>query len=359
MASKPEPPPAPPGPLVVRWLDDGTEEAVPDLSDAVRLASGKNAEVILDDSAPIELSSAKPLVISGGRVILRAAGGARPVLRFNLAGAGAGVLVRFDGSLTLEGLTLRSDQPAHPAAVLVRAAGRLRMEHCAVVAEGDRRPATGVLVEGKPSTFEACEFRGFDGAVALDTYANTEAHITGCLFVRRPSPNGPPAWAIGLRVLHARNEKGPRRLEIDHTTTLGAGLLSIRDPDPATPLDVKARRTVVEAPALLGWSGAPAFPVGLSWSGTENRYAIGGARWVIAPGGVPQGAPSLPGDLASWCKAVGAEAGTTAGQPTVPPGSLADAEARPVAELARAPEGFGFDPARVGPGADQDSPESR
>jgi serine/threonine protein kinase len=346
-ATKPAPEPLPA--IAVRWLDDGTETPHGSLHEAIRYVAGKDAEVILRDDAPIALASARPVVISGGAVVIRAAEGARPVLRADLATPAAPIMVRLDGALKLSGLTFEGGTtPANPGGTLIQSAGNLALERCSFLAPPTAPAATAVRADGRRSTFLGCEFRGFDAPLKLNVFAGSEARVAHCLFVRRAGPDPASSWALTVSNLRIRDDKAPRSLAIDHCTVLGSGLLSMADFVPETPLRVEVEATVVEGPALVGWRGTAPFPGGMAWRGRDNRYAIAGGPWVrcTAPGAEVAGPPT---DLASWSRAAPEEPGTLS-MPAIASGrSGPPLESRPAADLAGPAPGLGMDPTRVGP----------
>lgn len=339
-------------PFVVHWLRDDTEQALPTLQDAVRLALGKDAEVVLDDEQVISISTASPLVISGGAVTLKAAKGARPVLDLDLTGSTSGIIVRFDGSLKLVGLTLRCDRTrsATPTA-LIRSAGDLNLEGCTLTTGGSVRTASGVRVESKNCSIRSCEFRGFGQAVDISSFGGTRMTIRDSLFLHNPTSAAEPCWAVQVRVIVTGRDRGTRRLSIDGSSALGVGLLLLTGPNPATPLEVDVHRCLVVAPSLLGWSGSTAVGQGLVWKGSEDRYAISGPSWVAASEGV-----ASPANLQQWNELMGEEPGTATIETLTLPN---DTETRAAGELPAGPDGFGAKlSTHDGPQA-QGSPESR
>jgi serine/threonine protein kinase len=319
VATAPEPPDPTPrvrAPLVVRWRDDGSEEPQLSLQAAIQRAAGKPAEIILRDGPPVILAPEKPLIISSGRVVIRADDGARPVLRVRWGGTEPLLIVRLDGGLACSGLSFECE-PAKITSrtALIESVGNLTLDACAFQATGPARGMTVAVAGGVRTEVRRCVFRDIDSPLRIEAYAGASVQVAHSLFLSGAAPeaaaaDAPDGSAITLIDHLSRQQKSTRKLLIDRCTVIGSGLLALDGLTTDHPVEVDVRGSVVAGPHILRWSGPSAFPSGLRWTGGDNRYAIDSPGWVEGPDGP---LPDSPNDLESWNRVVRGEAGSRAG----------------------------------------------
>jgi serine/threonine protein kinase len=343
--------------IAVLWLDDGTETAEPTLLDAIRQAVGKRAEVILRNSKTLELKLERPLLISSGGVVIRAAEGAKPDLIVRLNPDTPMFRVSSDARLTLVGLRIQfgdSKGATKNAPLLIHCAGDLTLDRCAFSALEARREAQVAVAAGRSTSLSGCWFEGFDEPLSVQTFPNSRIRLRHCMFLGYKPGESPAGWAarvadVGLAYRGSRNDAGERRLSAERCTVIGAGLFELQGYTDPVPLHATVTDTVVKSSSLLMWGNAGPFPKGLKWSGKDDRYELAGVNWVVVgPKGI-DGVRNGPVDFESWAAAVGAESGTKA-----VPVKLTSAAMDEPADLALVGEDaktVGADPAFVGPGA--------
>lgn len=307
--------------IAVHWFDDDTETSEPTLHDAIRQAVGKSAEVILRNSRLMEIKATRPLVVSGGRVLIRAADGANPVIQVRLASETPFLKILSNASLTFRGLTFdfgpESSNSKKTPPVLVESAGSIAFDRCAFSTLGARRDARVLLTSGSATTVSGCWFAGFDEPIVIDAFARCEAKFQQSLFVGYKRGESPAGWALGLNdrgraFRDTEKDLAGRRITFDRCTLIGAGLLEAKGFSDKSPLQVECVGTVVKGSALLNWPKDVRFPGGLKWTGKNNRYDLSGANWIVCDGQAIDGIPKGPTDLETWSAAVGREPGTTA-----------------------------------------------
>jgi hypothetical protein len=297
-------------PLVVRWRDDGSEEPQVSLEAAIQRATGKAAEIILRDGGPMILAPESPLIISSGRVVLRAEEGAHPVILVRWDGAQPALMVRLDGSLSCTGLTFKCE-PARATSrtVLIECVGNLTLDSCTFGSVSPAAGLTAVVAGGGRTDVRRCVFRGIETGIRIEAFAGSSSQVSHCLFVG-PMAGDAGGSAVSLIDRLSREQNSARKLLIDRCTVVGMGLLALDGLTTDHPVEVDVRGTVLVGPRVLNWTGPSAFPGGLKWTGSDNRYAIEGPSWAHgADGPLPGG----PDDLDSWGRVVRGEAGSRSG----------------------------------------------
>src|SRR5262249_26014727 len=143
---------------------------------------------------------------------------------------------------------------------------------------------------------------------------------------------------------------------LERVSAVGQGLMSLEGFSAKEPLDLVVQNTLVKADALLMWRSPDAdFTKALDWTGSGNRYDIGGSAWVVRPPEGPDSfADALPGsptDLDSWVEAIPGDSNARAQSVRFPKTSRAGAHQPKdfVPEDGNGPPKAGADPAHVGP----------
>jgi hypothetical protein len=344
--------------IVVKFLNDPLESPQASLQDAIRSAVGKPAEIILRDEKAIELNLTKPLEVSGGAVVIRAAEGTTPKITVLLTGASSFLRVNSSGALRLSGLTIDFEYHGDRGKMLpslIETAGELGLDRCAFSTGGPERDLAVAIAEGSRTTITGCVFMGFNNPLRLRSFPGFDTRVRQCLFVRSKPGDQEAGWPLRL-TLGQSPSPNPRRVAIDHCTVVGAGLLELEGFTAEQPIRVNVHDSVVKARSLLMWSGASEFPKGLSWKGSANRYSISGASWVVRG---PSGFDAVehgPVNLETWSSATTAEPGSIEDPIQFPAessaGALLEAGAWNSFQLEESESSsVGIDPAYVGPGA--------
>jgi serine/threonine protein kinase len=274
-------------PFLVRLGRDNVQQEAT-LPEALRRASGKTAEITLYDSASIDLKLDEPLTVSGS-ITLKAAPGNHPIIHVNLRKPVSFLTGSAQSALHLEGIAIRvsvgSDAPSELA--VIRALGNLSLDRCSI--EGRNLPAEvhAIQAEGSRLSLHNCWVLGFSTALAWRAFPDSEAILEQTLLVG----SGSDAWPLFVKIESTRAEKR-RHLRIDHCTFVGSGLARVSGAKAAAPLEIKTTASVVVGRWLLDWQGE-AFPKGLTWTGEENLFDLGGEGWIAnakgAVGSVPIG----------------------------------------------------------------------
>jgi eukaryotic-like serine/threonine-protein kinase len=329
------------------------------LADAFRRAAGRQeAEIILRNRKPLEFEVNRPLELGEGKVTIRAADGARPVLGVILNGNEPFLRTNSKCELVLKGLTFEvvaGDRPSANAPVLIHAIGNLIGERCEFNASQSRnRDLHCVVQEGFKSRIEGCVFRGFEKPLIFMAHPQSEMRVAQSLFVRDQPGGTPSGWLVSAEHRSSRDALGTRSLTVDHCTVIAGGLIEAVGFSKMQELSVKVESTVLRSTALL-LTSQDSFPSAVLWTGKANRYHVSGAAWVVLP---PKGFDGLtggPSDLKSWFAATKAEPETTDDPVRLAVEGNPPVESHPVADFALAgrdgDKGAGFDPARAGPPA--------
>ncbi len=145
--------------VVVRWLDDGTEEQARDLGDAVNRAVNKNAAVILRNIEPLVLAPGLSIAVNGS-LRIQAGEGIRPVLAIARGRTTPLFQINPSGLASLSGLTFRIDtaDDTKVAKGLIAVHGELTLERCRLTIAGTNRTPAAVWTDGPYSTISSCHF---------------------------------------------------------------------------------------------------------------------------------------------------------------------------------------------------------
>lgn len=358
--AKPNANAAPIGAITVRW-PDGSQEKFEDLGEALRKSVRDRGEVILAHDDPWHVKLDRPIAVPEGRVVVRAAEGKRPIILIEDAGKTAWLAGNHaGGSLTLSGLTIWArygDRAATSA--LIETSGGLSLDRCLFTAKERGRSARAVKYEGTRLDVRGCWFQGFDRALDLVSFPGARLSIRQSMFVWNKFDGRESGWALRWQGLEAPKVEGKRMLVMDRCTLFGlsgGGLLEVAGGGSAeSPFHVEIKRTALKTQNLLMWGLAPdKFPKAIRWNGSDNRYDLGGAAWIVLP---PNGVANLadsPSDLASW-KKVATEDDATKADP------LSFANPKPASSRTIEPSDFslsgdgnqsiGADPNSVGAGS--------
>jgi hypothetical protein len=347
--------------IAVHWFDDGSETPQPTLHDAIQQAVGKHAEVVLRNTKGLELKLDKPLIVSGGRVSIRAAEGVHPVIQVRLGSDAPFLKVYANSSLSLSGLTIDfglADHQKKLLPVLVESAGSVALDRCSFSVLENRRDARVLVTSGSTLSVTGCAFDGFDEPIVVDAFARCEAKFQQSLFVGYKAGESRGGWAFRLNDRgRAFSDKADalaaRRVQVDHCTVVGAGLLAATGFAENSPIKVEVTGTVVKGVALVQWPKENPFPGALKWSGKNNRYDLLDTTWVVCDLQGISGIPKAPNDLESWWGVVGREADTTAVEvhfATSVPGSGIQS-VKDFALTGDDSKTAGADPKFIGPGA--------
>jgi serine/threonine-protein kinase len=290
---------------------DGVVTVEADLKNAMRRAIGSKGHVLLNNATPLKLSGEEAaIMISGGRLHIRAAEGARPVLEVEIKGPGPFLSTRTDTPLTMVGVTIvahyAGTAPGKEPPPLIEAGTTIVLDHCAFTATGAVQGARAIDVEGGSLSAIGCWFEGFDEALDIAYFGGSVATLRQCMMVRAGSDDPPIGWGVRARSQPGGSPKAARRLILDRCTMKGKGLLDLVEFSPEEPLKVDITGCAVLAEALLAWEtpkpGTPLSPEALDWTGQGNQYDLRGKSWVVL---TPEGAPELadePTDLATWAR---------------------------------------------------------
>jgi serine/threonine protein kinase len=353
--------PRPADPLAVYWVEDKSLQPVLSLDEAVRMTSGKAAEIVVGDTEPLVISDASPLFVNDGKVHLRAAGPGRPA-RVVLRRSKPEPVIRVNptGTLRLTGLTVTcevdgtSSSPGHWMEVF----GDVQVEQCRIGRSTPGAPSEWASLEGRSSTFDRCTIAGFSAPLRVLASNTCRVELRGCLVDARtagadPDPNG---WCLRVQAIPVGASQPSRLVRIERSTLLGDGFLRLEDLSPDTPLKVEMVGAVVKAHRFVGWRGSQPFPQGLAWDGQGDVYDIAPGPWVgliAAETALPEPLAGGPPNLGGWNVGGLAEANSRELALELPP--LAPWQADQAGDLAGfAPaalrdQNAGVDPAQVGP----------
>ncbi len=282
-----------------------------DLQEAIRLAVGKPADVVLRNDKPIALKVSAPIQFSGG-LRIRAEPGKMPVVSITFEAPVPFLMIVGDGSLAISGVTFRVEAapPATPdGPTLIRSGGGVGLARCAFAASPAAGSATLIDGEGGRIHLQGCWVEGFAHPINLAVSPGSESRLEQTMIVRTAPVEGGASWAIAVHELGSFPGKAAR-LVIDHCTIVGDGLLQGTGFVASTPLEVKVNQSVVVAKAMLAWDGP--FPGGLRWAGQGNLYEITGDAWVVGSPAGSQAVPEGPTSLQSWANGPISEPGTRA-----------------------------------------------
>ncbi len=294
-----ENPEAPKADITVEY-NDGTIINAATLSDAINLAAGKPAEVVLRNKETLHLEVDKPHRVSGGDLRIRAEKGTSPVIGVAFKKSATWLLASANTSIRFSGMTFeltRLDQGAGNPPTLIEAGGNVEFDHCAFDASSGSQIIRVLKAEGRHTKVAGCWFQGFDEPLAQSIFPGADVEISQSMFVRPPEGDNAAGWPLSVRSMGV-NREGVPKVTFDHVTNWGAGLLRAEGFSPSLPLQVEVSQSVLSTHALLMWSGT--FPEGLNWTGSNNIYEVSGAAWVVRPPDGFNAVENSPSSLDSW-----------------------------------------------------------
>lgn len=297
-------------PAQVRWLDDNTTTPRMELQQAIQQAAGKNAEVWLDTSEPLVIPESLSLTVSGGAVVLRASGersgNETAHVEVRRSDEKPLFLVLPDSKLTVSRvcLDLQDARPAtegtKPQLSLFTVYGDLKLTECCFFSGPG--PATRLAsLEGKTCEIADCAILGFTSPLQVVASAASQISLVNCLIHTPTEAEASAGWALQIvATAIGRASAQGRRLNLDHCTVIGRGILRLEDVGPSIPLQVETTACVLAASSLVGWSCPQAFPEGLSWTAQKDIYDIFGGPWVLLGPTLQEAIPSSPRTITEW-----------------------------------------------------------
>jgi serine/threonine-protein kinase len=312
--------------------EDPEEREVPytDLIEAMQAALGSRGYVELRNRRPLRLDRGRALDLDSGRgrLVVRAAPGVVPVLELELDAGKPFLKTGSAVSLVLAGLAVTVRYPPGSASSppgpspLIRAAGTARIERCAFRAVAGPGPvdSRALVVEGGALTIERCWFEGFSRPIQVVAFHGTVASIRQTMIVpgsgsgpAPPAASGPRGrgWGLEVQIAPGGPPGAPRRLNLEHCTFEGAGLLDLAGGSVHSPLQVGVKHCAVWAEALLAWK--PAAPDDrladrLQWQGEGNLLDIPARSWIVPTAGPENPASSTAVvDQDTWSRSVARE----------------------------------------------------
>ena len=273
-------------PFLVRFgRDNVLAEAT--LAEAIRRSAGKTAEILIHDTQPVRLELDEPIAVSGN-LTLKAAPGNRPRLEIEFKKPVSFLEGAPQSTLKLEGLSIVASYQEAPSTetAVIQAQGTLSLDQCEI--EGQNLPSVvhAIQAEGAKLSLNRCLIQGFSNPVHWRAHPLAEATLENTLLVG----SGPNPWPLVAEVEEGRR-KGKRQLQINHCTWIGSGMVQIKGGKTEAPLEIRVRSSITVGRWLVDWQGAEPFPNGLSWSGEENLYDLGGEGWIARPDESPDSIP--------------------------------------------------------------------
>ena len=327
--------------------------------------------MLLTSDEPLKFPASDAINLGGGRLVIRAKEGTKPVLQVEVKGRTPFLATRTDTSIELVGLTIEAHYiapGAEPAAV-IEAGGAVILTQCAFRLDpAIATPNSAALkLEGGSLTATGCSFENFDRALDLSYFGGSTSTLKQCQFVLTGPPPAEPegavggGWAVWLRSMPGGFSKTGRKLVIDHCTLKGRGLIGLENFSTDASIKITTKSCASFSDALIAWVFDPnnkeQTPTreAMAWLGENNLYDVRGKAWVLvgAKGSPLEPMPDGPVDLESWQRKLVNEQ-----SPIPPPIKFATEPSSLSSHPAPAdlgitgPEGktVGADPALVGPG---------
>jgi serine/threonine protein kinase len=358
--------------LAVRWSEDSSIQPVETLEEAVRISSGKPAQILIGGGEPLVISDESPLLVSDEGIHLRGMKGGTSRVILRRTKPRSVIRVNPTGTLRLSGLTLSCEDVSDGSASgttepWVEVFGDIRMEHCRIGRSGAPGGALQewISLQGRLATFDGCVIGGFGSPFRILASNSCRVEMSRCLVDARTQRGTTSAsqplggWCIWVQAIPVGTSQLPSRVvRIERSTFLGDGFLRLEDLSPDRPLKVELAGAAVSAQQFVGWRGSHAFPQGLVWNGKGDVYEVSPGPWVVTAGGDGDAFEPLasgPPNLGGWTSGKLAEADSREMRLDLPSEPWTEAEAAD--DLARfAPQAIrsleaGVDPAMVGPQA--------
>ncbi len=349
--------PSAPGDIVVRF-PNGETLSPSSLREAIQRLSGAGGEITLKSKrVPLDAGPGPTLRLGSGHLRIKSEDGLREI-RVELTGSAPWLEVAPTARLTLSNISVRAEavltgdgqpNPASPP-ILISANGPVSLERAEFSTTGRDRSIRALAARGIETRVSGCLFDGFDQPIALDLYANAQAKISQCIFVR-DRVNVLAGWAISASRPPGASSPTPR-LTIDRCTFVGSGVLSVGKVTPENPLAVMMTNSAIQTNSLLMTKLAKdKLAVSLPWKGRENVFSLNSAAWVLTAPTAFESIADGPSDFKGWTELYPAEESSEA-RP-IPFAGKSLGEGKGVEDLKIPTEpgkpAFGADPDQVGP----------
>ena len=263
-------------PFQVRFLPGNQEDSAESIEAALKLTSGKTAEILIHDvpSAPIEVE--EPIIVTS-KITIKAAPGNWPRLDVRLRRPVSFLEGSPGSELRLEKLSIQISSNSEDSSTgtgVIKSLGSMMLDQCSIVGQDLNSRIRGIDAEGGKLGLNRCSIIGFSTAVQWSPSAKSELSLSSSLLVG----SGKNPWPLCFNITYANNLT--QKVRVSHCTFAGSGFARIQGSAAPDFLDVIIKSSVVYGRWLLDWKAEAPFPGGLDWNGEENLYDLGGDGWI-------------------------------------------------------------------------------
>ncbi|MFM7129748.1 MAG: serine/threonine protein kinase, partial [bacterium] len=265
--------------IAVKYAD-GTEATCENLVDALRRASGQNAEILLHGGEkPILWQVLDNSPIVGPKLTIRGRDGEIARLNIDLSKSSTGVQVRAGAALLLGQLSIEATGQK-PGTPIFRAMGNLSIDQCWLIhRDNEQKNMVGVSSSSPQLNVRNSWFHGFGTALELKLVPNIRAELSNCLLTM-PEITGQAAKKssgsvplVSLNYSRAKNKNVT--LKFDHCSLVGRELIGISGDYQDNSIEIDTSRCLFMGESLLGWNSlAQPDTLPLRWNGDNNLFDI-------------------------------------------------------------------------------------
>lgn len=265
--------------IAVKYAD-GSESPCESLAEALRKASGQNAEILLHGTEkPILWPVLENNPIVGPKLTIRGRDGEIARLNIDLSKSATGVQVRSGASLILARLSIEATGQK-PGTPILNALGNLSIDQCWLMHRDDSQKNLVAISSSSPQlVVRDSWFHGFGSAFELKLVPNNRAELSNCLMTVPESTGQAAKKSAASRALvtlnYSRAQYRNVMLKLDHCTMVGRELIGITGDYQQNSVEINTSRCLFIGESLLGWNSV-AMPdtMPVRWNGDNNLFDI-------------------------------------------------------------------------------------
>ena len=265
--------------IAVKYAD-GSEAACVNLTEALRRASGQNAEILLHGGEnPIVWQVADNSPIVGPKLTIRGRDGEIARLNVDLSKSSTGVQVRSGAMLLLGQLSIEATGQK-PGTPIFNAMGNLSIDQCWLIhRDNSQKNLVGITASSPQLNLRNSWFHGFGTALELKLVPNISVELSNCL-LSMPETSGQTAKKTSASVPlvslnYSRGKNKNVTMKFDHCSFVGRELIGISGEYQDNSIEIDTSRCLFIGESLLGWNSlAQPDSLPIRWNGDNNLFDV-------------------------------------------------------------------------------------
>ena len=268
-------------PAIAVKYADGTEAPCETLAEALRRASGQNAEILVhSESQAIVWNVSDNFPIVGPKLVIRGREGEITRLNVDLSKSSAGVQVRSGASLELKGLSIETSGQK-PRTPIFNALGNLSIDGCWMIQRDDSKKDLLCLLSSAPKlSIKNSWVHGFATALEMKLVPNILVELENSLMTMPDQPGGAQAKKVGPRsslisLFYSKSKNTNVVLKMEHCSLVGRDLIGISGDYQDHSIEFDASRCLFTGESLLNWNSlAKPDSLPVRWNGDNNLFDV-------------------------------------------------------------------------------------